>query len=403
MKRFLIILFAICFAVILALTPTIIAGAKPENDGKTPNKSNLKAIGNYNSRSSFVIDYNTEQVLYERNADAKYPIASMVKIMTLNIVFDEIDKGRLSFDEKITISENASGMGGSQMFLDTGLDYSVSDLIKGVTVVSANDASVALAERISGSVEVFIELMNEKALEFGMQNTRFVNVTGLPQEGQYSTARDVTKMMKNLLKHPKYYDFSTIYLENYTHPDGRTTELTNTNKLVRFYKGCDGGKTGFTNDAMFCLSATAKREDTRVIATVLGAESSKERNKEITELFNYAFANYRNIKILDKNNPIPTEIIIKGAKNNKVEVSVNKDVFILAKRGEKPAFDIEISINENLKAPISKGEKIGVINLVDTKTKEIKEQADLVTLNDIECKSYLDGLKEILENWFIGA
>ena len=135
MKRFLIILFAICFAVILALTPTIIASAKPENYGKTPNKSNLKAIGNYNSRSSFVIDYNTEQVLYERNADAKYPIASMVKIMTLNIVFDEIDKGRLSFDEKITISENASGMGGSQMFLDTGLDYSVSDLIKGVTLL----------------------------------------------------------------------------------------------------------------------------------------------------------------------------------------------------------------------------------------------------------------------------
>lgn len=397
MKKFIIFICAISFAIILALTPTVVASAKPEN-----NTNVQKKIGNYNSRSAYVIDYDTEQVLFERNADAKYPIASMVKIMTLNIVFDEIEKGHLSFDEKTVISENASGMGGSQMFLDAGLEYSISDLIKGVTVVSANDASVALAERISGSVDVFIDLMNEKASEFGMQNTRFVNVTGLPQEGQYSTARDVSKMMKNLLKHPKYYDFSTIYLENYTHPDGRTTELTNTNKLVRFYKGCDGGKTGFTSEAMFCLSATAKRDNTRVIATVLGAPSSKERNKEITDLFNYAFANFRTICLLEKGKAIPTEINVKGAKSSKCEVTVDKDVFILAKKGEKPDFDVEIIIDDNLKAPISMGNKIGVVKLIDKNTKELKDQVNLVALNDIESKSYLDGLDEILQNWFLG-
>ena len=397
MKKFIIFICAISFAIILALTPTVVASAKPEN-----NTNVQKKIGNYNSRSAYVIDYDTEQVLFERNADAKYPIASMVKIMTLNIVFDEIEKGHLSFDEKIVISENASGMGGSQMFLDAGLEYSIADLIKGVTVVSANDASVALAEKISGSVDVFIDLMNKKASEFGMQNTRFVNVTGLPQEGQYSTARDVSKMMKNLLKHPKYYDFSTIYLENYTHPDGRTTELTNTNKLVRFYKGCDGGKTGFTSEAMFCLSATAKRDNTRVIATVLGAPSSKERNKEITDLFNYAFANFRTIRLLEKGKAIPTEINVKGAKSSKCEVTVDKDVFILAKKGEKPDFDVEIIIDDNLKAPISKGNKIGVVKLIDKNTKELKDQVNLVALNDIESKSYLDGLDEILQNWFLG-
>ena len=397
MKKFIIFICAISFAIILALTPTVVASAKPEN-----NTNVQKKIGNYNSRSAYVIDYDTEQVLFERNADAKYPIASMVKIMTLNIVFDEIEKGHLSFDEKTVISENASGMGGSQMFLDAGLEYSISDLIKGVTVVSANDASVALAEKICGSVDVFIDLMNKKASEFGMQNTRFVNVTGLPQEGQYSTARDVSKMMKNLLKHPKYYDFSTIYLENYTHPDGRTTELTNTNKLVRFYKGCDGGKTGFTSEAMFCLSATAKRDNTRVIATVLGAPSSKERNKEITDLFNYAFANFRTIRLLEKGKAIPTEINVKGAKSSKCEVTVDKDVFILAKKGEKPDFDVEIIIVDNLKAPISMGNKIGVVKLIDKNTKELKDQVNLVALNDIESKSYLDGLDEILQNWFLG-
>ncbi len=398
MRKTIIIIIAICFALTLGLTPTLIASAKGENLNE---KALNSALSNYNSRSAYVIDYDTGKVLFERKPEDKYPIASMVKIMTLNLAFDEIKKGNLALDEKITISETASSMGGSQMFLDTGLEYSVSDLIKGIIVVSANDASVALAERISGNVDSFIELMNNKARDFGMQNTRFVNVTGLPQEGQYSTAKDVTIMMKNLLKHPKYYDFSSIYLENYTHPDGRKTELTNTNKLVRFYKGCDGGKTGFTNDAMFCLSATAKRDDTRVIATVLGAPTSKERNKEITDLFNFAFANYKTVKLIEKDKPIPTKVEIKGAKEKNYEICVDKDIFILSKRNEKPQFDVEVTINDSLKAPISKGVTIGQIKLIDKTTKTVIDEANLVTMKDIHSKSFMDGLREILENWFI--
>ncbi len=193
----------------------------------------------FNSRAAYLIDYDTGEVLFERNADDKYPIASMVKIMTLNIAFDEIKAGRLSLDQMITISDTAAGMGGSQMFLDAGKEYSVSDLIKGITVVSANDASVAVAETIAGSKEAFIDMMNERAAAMGLENTKFVNVTGLPQEGQYSTARDVTAMMRKLIGNPEYFNYSTIYMENYTHPGGRISELVNTNKLVRFYKGCD--------------------------------------------------------------------------------------------------------------------------------------------------------------------
>lgn len=400
MKKKIWTILLVCLSFLLGTLSLTTACAKGENTAKNDNS---KHLNNYSSRSAYLVDYDTGTVLFERNADAKYPIASMVKIMTLNIVFDEIDSGRLCLDEKITISERSAGMGGSQMFLESGLEYSVSDLIKGVTVVSANDACVALAERISGSVEGFVELMNERAVDYKMLDTRFVNVTGLPEDNQYSTAKDVSKMMKNLLKHQKYYDFSKIYLENFTHPDGRTTELTNTNKLIRFYQGCDGGKTGFTSDAMFCLSATAKRNDTRFIATVLGAESSKERNKEISDLFNYAFANYKTMKILEKGKPINSTMTIKGAKTNVFSLTVTEDISMLTKKGASANYEIKIAVDDNLKAPLKQGEKVGVVRVFDTKNNSLIKETPLVTTEEIRSKSYLDALTEILENWFLSA
>ncbi len=397
MKKLLVILSCISFIFGITFSFGVTAFAMDE---KVKTSKFEKHLESYSSRSAYLIDYDTETVLYERNPDEKYPIASMVKIMTLNIVFDEIEKGNLNFDEKVLISERASGMGGSQMFLDAGLEYSVNDLIKGVTVVSANDASVALAERVAGSVESFIDLMNERAKQYGMENTVFVNVTGLPQDGQYSTARDVSKMMKNLLKHPKYYDFSSIFLENYNHPDGRVTELTNTNKLIRFYDGCDGGKTGFTNDAMFCLSATAKRGDTRVIATVLGAPTSKDRNKEVSDLFNYGLHNYRTVKIIEKNKPIDGEVNIQGAKSSKITLYAKDDIAILEKRGVKNDYEVKIELADNLKAPIEKWARVGTVQLLNERGEVIGE-TEIITMTDIECRSYLDGIRKILENWFL--
>ncbi len=396
MRKKLVVLGLILSTVLLFVTGAAGAFAAEAAPDKQIN------LENFNSRAAYLIDYDTGKVLYERNPDERYPIASMVKIMTLNIAFDEIAAGRLTFDQMITISDTAAGMGGSQMFLDAGKEYSVSDLIKGITVVSANDASVAIAETIAGSKEAFIDMMNERAAAMGLENTRFVNVTGLPESGQYSTARDVTAMMRKLLGNPDYFKYSTIYMENYTHPGGRISELVNTNKLVRFYKGCDGGKTGFTNDAMYCLSATAKRGDTRVIATVLGAESSKSRNNEISTLFNYAFHNYKTVKLLEKGKAFPAEIKVEGAKDVVIELAADKDLTALEKRGEKGAYELRFVADGGLKAPIARGSLIGKVELIDKNSGETIGSAGLITLNDIEKRTLLDGIGAIFDNWFFG-
>lgn len=396
MRKKLVVLGLILSTVLLFVTGAAGAFAAEAAPDKQIN------LENFNSRAAYLIDYDTGKVLYERNPDERYPIASMVKLMTLNIAFDEIAAGRLTFDQMITISDTAAGMGGSQMFLDAGKEYSVSDLIKGITVVSANDASVAIAETIAGSKEAFIDMMNERAAAMGLENTRFVNVTGLPESGQYSTARDVTAMMRKLLGNPDYFKYSTIYMENYTHPGGRISELVNTNKLVRFYKGCDGGKTGFTNDAMYCLSATAKRGDTRVIATVLGAESSKSRNNEISTLFNYAFHNYKTVKLLEKGKAFPAEIKVEGAKDVVIELAADKDLTALEKRGEKGAYELRFVADGGLKAPIARGSLIGKVELIDKNSGETIGSAGLITLNDIEKRTLLDGIGAIFDNWFFG-
>lgn len=357
-------------------------------------------IGSTSAKSAYMVDYGTGTILYERDADRKLPIASMVKIMTLLIAFENINNGNLSMGQKITISENASGMGGSQMFLDTGLEYPVSDLIKGITICSANDASVAIAETVSGSEEEFVKLMNQKAKALGMNNTCFANVTGLPASGQYCTARDVTIMMRKLLEYQDYYKFSTIYLENYTHPDGRITELTNTNKLVRFYKGCDGGKTGFTNEAMFCLSASAMRNNTRVVATVIGASDSKSRFGEVSSLFNYAFANYLQDILVKKGEPITNEIEVRKGKTDTISVAADRDIYVLRKRGDGVKFTVDIELDDKLTAPIAKGATVGKIS-VKTADGKLVGAANIVTLENIEVSGYGDSLRKILENWFI--
>lgn len=349
--------------------------------------------------SAYLIDYNTGTVLYERNAEAKLPIASMVKIMTLVITFDNIEKGNLTLDQKITVSETAAGMGGSQMFLDAHKDYSVSDLIKGIVVCSANDASVAIAETISGSKEDFIALMNETAKKMGMVNTVFVNVTGLPESGQHSTAKDVTIMMKKLLSYPEYFNYSKIYLENYTHPDGRVTELVNTNKLVRFYKGCDAGKTGFTNDAMFCLSASAVRNGMRVVATVIHSPDSKSRFMEVSSLFNYAFANYRQEKAVDAGVYLDKKAEVRRGRKDTLMLKAKESVYTLQKKGEKPEFTVSYDMPAYVTAPVKKGDTIGVITVTDASGKIIGK-TDIIAAYDVGKMRYKDSLREILENWF---
>ena len=229
----------------------------------------FKTVG----KSGFLVDVATGTVLYSRNEKERLPIASMVKIMTALLTLEEVDSGRLALDDDVRISENAASMGGSQVFLDAGTTHKAGDLLKTVIVASANDSCVALAEHIDGCVEGFVARMNAKAKQLGMTDTVFKNCTGLPAAESFSSARDVSIMFRELIKHPVFFEYARVWLEDYKHPDGRTTTITNTNKLVRFYEGCDGGKTGFTSEAKFCLCATAKKNGMRVVAVVPRCET----------------------------------------------------------------------------------------------------------------------------------
>jgi len=349
--------------------------------------------------SAYLVDYATGSILYEHNAHEKRQIASMVKIMTLLLAFEAMEQGRLSLEQEITISERASSMGGSQMFLETGDVYVTSDLIKGIIVNSANDASVAIAEVVSGSVEDFVADMNEHAKQLGMNNTVFVNVTGLPASGQYSTAHDVSIMTRELLAHKPYFEYSKIWIENFKHPDGRITELVNTNRLIRFYKDCDSGKTGFTNDAMFCLSASAIRGNMRVIATVLGGATSQARFGEVVRLFNYAFSNYEQKCIAKQGENIENNLIIARAKKQMHKIAAAEDVYLLAKKGTKFDYTVETKLKQDLKAPLKKGDTVGKLIVKDKKSGESIKECNLVLNEDIPKKSLGDALGELAGAW----
>jgi D-alanyl-D-alanine carboxypeptidase (penicillin-binding protein 5/6) len=356
-----------------------------------------EAAAEFASRSVCLVDFNTGTELFERNSDKKLTIASMVKIMTLLLCFESIDGGDISFETQVRISGDAAGMGGSQVFLDADSVHEVEDLIKAVTVCSANDASVAIAETVSGSEEIFVAKMNERAKTLGMENTLFANCTGLPKEGQYSTARDVSRMYRELLKHKDYFRFTGVWTEDYIHPDGRKTEMTNTNKLVRFYKGCDAGKTGFTNESMYCLSASAVNGNMRVVAVVMGAETSPKRFDDAKRLFNYAFANYENKKLVEKDAEIPNGVRVKGGKTDVLHIVPSKDIFALNKKGGGAKFTVEYELPEEIRARISKGLAVG--RVVVKKDGEIVGACDAVAAEGIDKATLFDGIRKIVSKW----
>lgn len=355
-----------------------------------------KADEAYTAKSIILVDYNSGEVLKEDNADEKLPIASMVKMMTLLLTFEEMDKGNLTLDTKITTTENASGMGGSQVFIDPFVTYTAEQMIKSVIMASANDASVALAEHISGSEDTFVKKMNERAKALGMTNTLYANCTGLPEPEQYSSARDVSILMKELLKHDIYFNYSTIWMDELIHPSGRKTELVNTNKLTRYYKGCDAGKTGSTSEAGYCLCASAKRDDMRLISVVIGSKTGQDRFNESASLFNYGFANFENKNIISSTTPLGN-IEVKRAKINEIEYYAEKSFYGLCKKGETDAFKTEIELDDSISAPIKAGEKIGTITVI--KDGQVKEEIAIVVKEDVKVLSYGESIKKIASNW----
>lgn len=332
------------------------------------------------------------QVLAEHNATEHRPIASMTKIMTLLCVYDALDDNKISLDEKVCVSERAASMGGSQVFLEQGGTYTVNNLIKSVVVCSANDSCVALAEHVSGSVESFVKTMNEKCAEFGLVDTHFDNCTGLPAVSQYSCAKDVSVMLRNLVKHPHYFSCSRIWMEDFAHPGGRVTGMTNTNKLVRFYQGCDGGKTGFTSEAGHCLAATAVRNGMRVFAVVVGATDSKTRFKEVSDMFNYAFANYEQKVYLADNEKVG-DIDVVGGKAKSAEVVSDGQLTFFGKKGQS-ACTVTVEQLDHIQAPVRKGDIIGTARLL--RDGEEVASVKLVAACGVEAKSYMDYVKEII-------
>ena len=348
------------------------------------------------AKASYLMDFASETVMRAQNERERLPIASMCKIMTLLLSFEAIERGDFQVEDEICISERAASMGGSQVFLEANAKYSVKELIKSIIVCSANDSCVAMAEKISGSEGIFVEKMNEKANELGLSDTLFANCTGLPRDPQYSCARDVALMLKALLNHDLYFELGKVWMDKFEHPGGRYTEITNTNKLVRFYEGCDGGKTGFTNQAGFCLAATAKRNDTRVISVVIGEENSQTRFNDVRTMFDYAFANYVTTPIVEANVPLENTGFVNGGKIKTVEICPERSAFTFSKRGEKANVTLETHLN-TLRAPLKKGERVG--ELVVFKDNVEIERVPLVAASDVAKANLFDRFRDVARGW----
>ncbi len=348
------------------------------------------------AKAAYLIEASTGKVLYEKNADEKLVPASMTKMMSMLLIMESIENGILKWDQKITVSEHASSMGGSQILLETGEKMTVQDLFKGVAIASGNDAVVALGEAIAGSEAGFVDMMNKRAKELGLKNTNFKTPHGLDAANHYSSARDMGIIAKNLVKHEKVLEFTSVYEDYLRENTDKKIWLVNTNKLVRFYDGVDGLKTGYTKDAGYCLTATAKKEGMRIIAVVMGEPDSKTRNKEVSEMLDYSFAQYK-IDNLLSSNPSLGKYMVDKATQKYVKVVPKDEATILRKKGEKSGnATYEVKLND-LKAPIKKGDTVGKLKIKENG--KVLRSINLTTDQDIKKANlgqlYLRYLKDI--------
>jgi D-alanyl-D-alanine carboxypeptidase (penicillin-binding protein 5/6) len=372
----------IMLLITIILFPTVVKG-----------EPNLTA----SATSSIMIEASSGEIVFEKDKDKRQAVASLTKMMGLILFFEIYEKGGITLDEKITVSENAKNMGGTQIYLETGEKISVRDLIKGITMASANDAMVALAERLAGTEDNFVNMMNEKAEELGLKNTNFKNVTGLDEKDHYSTAYDMAIIARELLKHDGILDFTKVY-EDYIRQDtSNKSWIVNTNKLVRFYDGADGLKTGFTDNAGSCIAVTAKRNGLRFIVIALGYKKSTVRNEEAKALLDYGFNLYK-VNVLKEKGEVIGRKKLDKAKKEELNLILKEDASVMEKKtdGEKQ-YKFEIKIDE-LKYPIKKDDIIGKL-IIKSNGRVVKE-VDLTTDIDIDKANivylYLKNLKEII-------
>ncbi len=351
-----------------------------------------------NAQSAILVETSTGEILYEKNIHEKRSPASMTKIMTLLLTMEAIEKEVITYDTIVTVSKRASDMGGTQIFLEYGSNVDVLTLIKGISIASANDAAVALAEKIGGSLENFVNMMNEKAKELGCTNTNFKNPHGLDEEEHYTTAYDLSLISRELIKHKDILKFTSTY-EDYINVSGENHWLVNTNKLVRFYEGIDGLKTGYTNNAMYCLTATMKRNDMRLISIVMKEDTKENRNQDTINMMEYGFSQYGITTILNNDEKIGS-INIDNSKNKIVDYYLEEDVNIITTKGNK---NIDYKIDKEIfevKAPLEKNTKIGKLVLTYNNN---KYNYDLVVKDKIKKASFIDSLSYIFKNIISGS
>lgn len=368
-----------CFVLMLALPLTASADFTPTN---TP-------------AAYLLMDYDTGTVMAEYNPDEPMPIASVTKVMTMLICMEAIQAGKITFDDMVTASEYACSMGGSQIYLEPGEQMSVNDLMKSIAVGSANDACVVMAEHIMGSETTFVDAMNERAQALGMNNTHFMNCNGLDEDNHYSSARDVAIMSRELLKHDSIRPFLTIWMDTVRNGE---FGLSNTNKLIRFYEGAIGVKTGSTSKAKYCLSSAATRNELTLIGVVLGAETTANRFETAKELLNYGFSNYKISTLINKNENMGEILVKKGVKES-VSTLTESDYKKLTGKQNTDKVERKVVLEEEIKAPVKKGQQVGKIELMENGKKigEVK----IVAEEDVIRIGTVDVLLGIVKQWLL--
>ena len=344
------------------------AGEKEENidikEEKFQNEENTGLNLASNAKSAIMLEASTGKIIYQKNSDEQLPMASMTKMMTLLLIMENIDNGNLKWDEKVTTSSHAASMGGSQIFLEVGEQMTVEDLVKGICIGSGNDAAVSMAERIGGTEENFVKMMNDKAKVLGLKNTHFENACGLDHKEHYSSAYDMAMIAMELVKHEKILEFTGTYEDYLRKNTDKSFWLVNTNKLVRYYQGVDGLKTGYTNEAGYCITTTAKRNNMRLITVVMGEPTSAIRNSETTDMLDYGFNSYQIDSVLSKNTVLDTKTVTLGKKKI-VQIVPKEDVTILnTKSGTKRNVTYQVHV-KTVKAPVKVGDVVGKIDILE--------------------------------------
>ncbi len=352
------------------------------------------------SKSAILMEYETGEILYQKEANLELPPASMTKIMTMLLVMEAVEEGRAKLDDKLVVSEFAASMGGSQIWLEPGEEMTLEEMMKAIGIVSANDACVAVAEYLYGTEDAFVKGMNDKARELGLKNTYFYNTNGLPTDnpdiqGNYTSAHDLAVMARELLKHKKVLEWTSTWIDYLR--DGSSV-LNNTNRLVRFYLGADGLKTGYTEEARFCLTSTAKRDGVRFIAVVMGVEDSSTRFEESGKLLTYGFGMFQGLKIA-KSNELIEEISIFNGKEELANAIAEKELIVPVRRGREDEISKIIELDDNIHAPLIKGDKIGQIKVY--KGNLLLKKADIIVDRDVHKASFFQMISRIIQRGII--